>query len=532
MFRFPFTDIHELNLDWIISKIKHIEERTKRIVNSVNGSSGDVQIPIPSPATINPKPLGPYPAIGTDPGYARGDHIHPMPTIPDPVEPYNSPPAAMGTASAGISEKYARGDHVHPLDATVQQQITDWLENNVDPETGYVIDTSLTIAGAAADAKATGDAIDEINDTLDLILDETNLFDATDVTDGKRLNNTGQAITGVNYFVSAYIPVVAGATYRKNSPTEDGYHRLCVFDDTKTFIPGGAYNDNTVTIPEGGAYIEFCGEIAEKATTTFVLITAKDVIARESGKVNSFARENWMDRRYQDGEFEQFTKKTPGHLIVTFTVDDSHADISDIASAFAAVNVPLCLTTIPNYLGNLCNSGDTVLEVCQDVQNNGGEILTHNNFVLGANTASDRYYTYFVESKQKLNDAGLIVNGIIKTGGIEPGGPPSIPAMLRYLRSYYDYGTGFSTVGDGRYTIGRTQLNASTDFNAIKTQIDNAVSGGYFNFYTHGQTDFPGDSTWLTTLMDLVAYIQAKQDAVIITIGEMFRTCFVKSFKS
>lgn len=34
-----------------------------------------------------------------------------------------------------------------------------WLEEHVNPETGYVLDNSLTVAGAAADAKAVGDEI-------------------------------------------------------------------------------------------------------------------------------------------------------------------------------------------------------------------------------------------------------------------------------------------------------------------------------------------------------------------------------------
>ena len=37
--------------------------------------------------------------------------------------------------------------------------IEDWLDEHVDPETGYVIDDTLAVEGAAADAKATGEAI-------------------------------------------------------------------------------------------------------------------------------------------------------------------------------------------------------------------------------------------------------------------------------------------------------------------------------------------------------------------------------------
>ena len=44
-----------------------------------------------------------------------------------------------------------------------KQKIADatanWLEENITQETGYVLDDSLTVTGAAADAKAVGDIL-------------------------------------------------------------------------------------------------------------------------------------------------------------------------------------------------------------------------------------------------------------------------------------------------------------------------------------------------------------------------------------
>ena len=48
--------------------------------------------------------------------------------------------------AAGMSQKIA--------DATAE-----WLEENVDPETGYVLDSSLTVDNAAANAQAVGDIL-------------------------------------------------------------------------------------------------------------------------------------------------------------------------------------------------------------------------------------------------------------------------------------------------------------------------------------------------------------------------------------
>ena len=59
----------------------------------------------------------------------------------------------------------------------VSPMVSAWLADHVDPETGYVIDDSLTIALAAADAKATGD-------WLRMIADKTGIPDPADFARG------------------------------------------------------------------------------------------------------------------------------------------------------------------------------------------------------------------------------------------------------------------------------------------------------------------------------------------------------------
>lgn len=53
-------------------------------------------------------------------------------------------------------------DAAEAAERTVAAAVGAWLSEHVDPETGYVIDNSLTVSGAAADAKAVGDAIADI----------------------------------------------------------------------------------------------------------------------------------------------------------------------------------------------------------------------------------------------------------------------------------------------------------------------------------------------------------------------------------
>ena len=80
--RFPYTNFHELNADWLIKSVKTMENRLKRIVTSVNGSTGDVVIPIPSSYNGLPSDLG-IPAPGSGTSYALGNHVHKLPTYTD-----------------------------------------------------------------------------------------------------------------------------------------------------------------------------------------------------------------------------------------------------------------------------------------------------------------------------------------------------------------------------------------------------------------------------------------------------------------
>ena len=97
--------------------------------------------------------------------------------------------------------------------------VTSWLNDHVNPQSEVVIDDSLSIEGAAADAKATGDAISLLNSALTNIRNSTgieivNMYSLSECLENSFLVKTTGATQVLNgRYVSAFIPVTVGVTY-------------------------------------------------------------------------------------------------------------------------------------------------------------------------------------------------------------------------------------------------------------------------------------------------------------------------------
>lgn len=113
---FPWSDLHTLNLDWLLSVVANHERQLQDFEGSASPYDGaPLADGAGDPGTVNQ--------------YARGDHRHPtdstrasvtaLQAVQDSVPgPSNGSPRMDGTANPGTYTYYSRADHVHPSDTS------------------------------------------------------------------------------------------------------------------------------------------------------------------------------------------------------------------------------------------------------------------------------------------------------------------------------------------------------------------------------------------------------------------------------
>ena len=97
--------------------------------------------------------------------------------------------------------------------------------------------------------------INDVNYNLDL--KSKQLFDKSTVTNGYRLDGSGNASTSSsNEFTSDYIEIAPNTTYIRSSGGITAYTRTCFYDNSKSFISKDDSNQ-IITTPTNARYLRF-----------------------------------------------------------------------------------------------------------------------------------------------------------------------------------------------------------------------------------------------------------------------------------
>ena len=151
--------------------------------------------------------------------------------------------------------------------AEIANAAATWLAANMTNPSNPAIDASLSVSGAAADAKAAGDAIGSVTEKMTLVVCE-NLLDPSKASANTFLNgSTGATSSNNTYFTTGYMPVQEGDVVRcfNTALTLVTLRTSAFYKEDKTFISGTASNQSSSTAPAGAKYVRFCVSTADPA---------------------------------------------------------------------------------------------------------------------------------------------------------------------------------------------------------------------------------------------------------------------------
>lgn len=149
---------------------------------------------------------------------------------------------------------------------TVAATTEAWLDDNVTPVgSAVVVDSSLSVQGAAADAKVTGDEVNVLKSDIDPIID----ISLGAWTDGYYLHRTSSEgvllVADANYSVTDYIFIPAGVSVKVRT-FMSGLAKMIIFDADKNYV-SQEMNSSGVT------YGEYVSNITATTTDRYVRFT-------------------------------------------------------------------------------------------------------------------------------------------------------------------------------------------------------------------------------------------------------------------
>lgn len=226
-----YSNFHDDNQDWIISKIKSIEDteaHTGELAEAAQASADASQASaVASQLSANASES----SAGTSQYFA--------------TQASTSAQEAEASAELAAEHEAAAKNYADNIADPVAGIVADWLDDNITPTTP-IVDESLSISGAAADAKVTGDAINYLDNVVsNIATSETvksdNLWDISTNTEGYQLDTSGQPVESANYTITDYIEIEPSSTYWTGiiyngnvySPVAQ---RICFYDDQKAFV--------------------------------------------------------------------------------------------------------------------------------------------------------------------------------------------------------------------------------------------------------------------------------------------------------
>ena len=175
----PWTNLHDLNLDWIVNTMKQTVEQWIAYRTEMNQNFANFT------TQINDD----FDAFTAQINEWKNDVNSDFADLQTYVQNYFDNLDLNESTRYVINQMIASGEFIQVLNPSIVSATEAWLANHVTP-TSPVVDDTLTISGAAADAKVTGTNIDDIKTTLS----DYDIFDYT-INNLETTNNTNNGVT-------------------------------------------------------------------------------------------------------------------------------------------------------------------------------------------------------------------------------------------------------------------------------------------------------------------------------------------------
>lgn len=159
------------------------------------------------------------------------------------------------------------GELLNLLKPTVSNEVSAWLTANITNPSNPLIDKSLTVENAAADAKITGDKINSLKKNL------VGLQNINNILDYRRIDNIAPLTTGNleivdNWYTTDFINVTGCNEYFVDGlwlkPSNPKYASVIYFDSELNVVEfinntkSQPYYMERISFPKNTAYVRFC----------------------------------------------------------------------------------------------------------------------------------------------------------------------------------------------------------------------------------------------------------------------------------
>ena len=439
---FPYSNFHDLNLDWLLQQVKQLR-------NDVDGLIGSA-----TPSNTTPQMDG-VGAPGSSVNYSRGDHVHPTDTsrasateLADEVTARTnkdlsldgdiaavdakihfsaSNPLMDGSPTAGFSTDQARADHIHPTDtsraaaADLTQEISDrgaadiTLQNNINAvdakivlATGAPLMDSSSATPGSSTSMARADHVHPTDTSRASATDLATLQARVDSFSGSAIasdttpymDGIGSAGTGANYSRGDHVHPSDTSKVSKAGDTMTGYLSIEPVERYKAVNAIGWMRIATVPRVDGTkVYFDVVrkGDIVPSETHSISLIINQNGVSFENEESSS-------DVIYVDAIRYSNAGKVDIHL------DQNYA--SDVGVKIKAIAPTKALTEaielIPFEGVSSTPDGETILEThyfFKDAPN-----ADVSSLITWDSTTIDDYSRMNVEMRGKI----LILSGFLK----------------------------------------------------------------------------------------------------------------------